>query len=668
MKKGEREFAFFLMCFRNYFVHEWLTMFEFVRTHQRLMQFALLLFIFPSFAFVGLESYTRMSDKSNEVAQVAGQAVTRQEWDAAQREQMDRFRQMFGDNFDKKMFDTPAARQEILDNLIAQRALAAAAARDHLVVSDQTLQQTILGIQGMTGADGKFDSERYRATLAMQGMTPAMYEARLRKDMALQQVNAAIQSTAFAPKTVASRLSDLNDQQRDVQELMFKASDFTAQVKVSDDMLKAYYDKNIAQFEVPEQAKAEYVVFNNEAVGAQVSVSDADAKSYYDQNAKRYTTEEQRRASHILVAVKSDAPAAAKTAAKAKADGLLAQIRKNPAELARLAKDNSDDPGSAARGGDLDFFGKGMMVKPFEEASFKLKKGEVSDVVESDFGFHIIMLTDVKPAAVKSFDAVKGEITAEIRKQLAAKKYAEMVEVFTNTVYEQADSLKPVADKLKLKIETAAGLTRKVDPAAAPGTPFNNTKLLAALFSDEAVKNKRNTEAVEVAPNTMVAARIVEYKPATKRPLDEVKDAVRTQVTQEEALKLAVKAGEGKLAAVAAKDDAAGFGETKLVTRMKSTIAEATAVVMKADTSKLPAYVGFTFPGRGYGVYRISKVSQPATVDTARRQTEQQQITNAIAQQEMVAYLEALKLKAKVKINSTALAAPVAADGGSADK
>jgi peptidyl-prolyl cis-trans isomerase D len=656
------------MCFRNHFAHEWLTMFEFVRTHRRLMQFALLLFIVPSFAFVGLDSYTRMSDKGNQVAEVAGTPVTRQELDAAQREQMDRFRQMFGDQFDAKMFDTPEARQEILDNLVAQRALAAAAARDHLVVSDQTLQQTILGIQGMIGADGKFDSERYRGMLAMQGMTPAMYEARLRQDMVLQQVNAAIQSTAFAPKTVANRLSDLNDQQRDVQELLFKASDFAAQVKVSDDMIKAFYDKNIRQYEVPEQATAEYVVFSNEAVGAQVSVSEADAQSYYDQNAKRYTTEEQRRASHILVAVKKDATAEVKTAAKAKAEGLLAQIRKNPAELARLAKDNSDDPGSAARGGDLDFFGKGMMVKPFEEASFKLKKGELSDLVESDFGFHIIMLTDVKPGAVKPFADVKGEITAEIRKQLAAKKYAEMVEVFTNTIYEQSDSLKPVADKLKLKIETADKLTRKVNATAAPGTPYNNVKLLAALFADDAVKNKRNTEAVEVAPNTMVAARIVDYKPATKRPLDEVRDAVRAQVMQEEALKFAIKAGEGKLAAVAAKDDATGFGDAKPVTRMKSPIAEATAAVMKADTRKLPAYVGFTFPGRGYGVYRITKVSLPETVDAERRKTEQQQITNAIAQQEMVAYIDVLKLKAKVKMNPSALAAPVAADGGSGDK
>jgi peptidyl-prolyl cis-trans isomerase D len=633
-------------------------MFEFIRTHQRLMQFLLLLFIFPSFAFFGLEGYTRFRGDDNAVAKVAGQSITQQEWDNAQRRQMERFRQMFGPQFDPKMFDTPEAKQEILENLIAQRVLATEAARNRLSVSDQTLQQTILSIPGLTTSEGKFDSERYKTLLAAQGMTPLMYEARLRQDLTTQQVNAAVQSSAFAPKTVAARLSDLNDQEREVQEQLFKASDFASQVKITDDMLKAYYDKNGSQFQVPEQIKAEYVVLSNQAVADQISVSDADIKSYYEQNAKRYAVEEQRRASHILIAVKKDASDADKAAAKAKAEKLLAQLRKNPGDFARLAKENSQDPGSAERGGDLDFFGKGMMVKSFEDAVYKLKQGEISDLVQSDFGYHIIQLTGVKPASVKSLDEVKGEIAAEIKKQLAAKKYTELAEMFTNTVYEQADSLKPVADKLKLKIETVSNLARQPDPNAAPTAPFNHPKFLAALFSDEAIKNKRNTEAVEVAPNTLVAGHVVEYKPVTKRPFEEVKNIVRERVVQIEAANLAKKAGEARLAELKAKGGAAGFSDAKSISRAKSQgINGAAAVaVMKADVTKLPAYVGVELPGQGYGVYRINKVAQPATADNARRQAEQQQIANALAQQEMHAYLEALKQKAKVKISKPAKA------------
>ena len=638
-------------------------MFEFVRTHQRLMQFALLLFIFPSFAFFGLESYTRMSDKGNEVARVAGQSISQQEWDAAQREQMDRFRQMFGERFDPKMFDTPEAKLSILDNLISQRALEAAVVRDHLTTSTTALQQSILGIPGLLGADGKFDSERYRATLAMQGMTPATYEARLSRDMAVQQMNAAIQNTAFAAKSVTNRLSDLNDQEREVQERLFKASDFIAQVKLSDEKIEQYYNQNASQFAIPEQAKIAYLVLNTDAVASQITVNDSDVKSYYEQNTKRYATEEQRRASHILIAVKKDASAADKTALKAKATALLEKLTKNPADFARLAKENSNDPGSAEKGGDLDYFAKGMMVKPFEAAAFALKQGETSGLVESDFGFHIIRLTGIKPAAVKSLDEVKADITAEIKKQLAAKKYSEMLETFTNTVYEQSDSLQPTADKLKLTIQTAANVSRTVNPAA-PAAVYNNPKFLTALFSDEALKNKRNTEAVEVAPNTMVAGRIVEFKPASKRPLSEVKEMVRTGLTQEEAAKLAIKAGQDALAALKRKDDDSGFAAPRSVNRIKAQLGQATAEVMKADVATLPAFAGSEFPGQGYAVYRITKVVQPTTVDTARRASEQQQIVNAMAQQEMVAYIDVLKKKAKAKITVPVIAAAKdAADG-----
>ncbi|MFJ7566363.1 SurA N-terminal domain-containing protein [Herminiimonas sp. NPDC097707] len=625
-------------------------MFEFIRTHRRLMQFLLLLIILPSFAFVGLESYTSMGDASNTVAKVADQTITQPEWDAAQREQMSRFREMFGDQFDAKMFDTPEAKQEILNNLIAQRVLTAEAKRNKLAVTDQALQQTIVNMGGLTTADGKFDVERYKAILAAQGMTPTMYEARLRQELTSQQVNAAIQNTAFAPDSLAKRLSELGEQEREVQQLAFKKSDYAGQVKVTDDMLKSYYEKS-NQFNVPEQVKAEYVVLTADALAAQINVSDADIKSYYEQNAKHYGVEEQRRASHILIGVNKDASDAEKAAAKTKAEQLLATLRKNPQEFAKLAKENSSDTGSAERGGDLGFFGKGMMVKPFEEAAFKLKQGELSDLVQSDFGFHIIKLTAIKPASTKTLDEVKNEIANDIRKQLVTKKYTETADVFSNTVYEQADSLKAVADKLKLKIETTGDLSRQPNPAVAPTAPYNNQKFLTALFSDESLKNKRNTEAVEVAPNTLIAGRVTEYKPASKRPFDEVKALVHERVVQEEAAALAKKAGEAKLAALQEKDDASGFSATQIVSRAKSQGLNPAVflAVMKADTSKLPAYVGVDVP-QGFGVLRIVRVTQPANVDSAKRQAEHQQITAALAQQETFAYIEALKQKAKVKI------------------
>jgi peptidyl-prolyl cis-trans isomerase D len=628
-------------------------MFEFIRTHQRLMQIVLLLLILPGFALVGVSSYQNRGDAGAGVASVDGQKITQQDWEAAQRKQIDQYRQMLGDKFDQKMFDTPEAKQGVLENLVAERSVNSEVARSKLTVSDATLQKTILEIQAFRKPDGSFDMDQYKAALAAQGMTPQMFDARMRHDMAVQQLAGSVQSTAFVPRSVASRLSDINDQQREVQELLFPAADFTAQVKVTDDMVKAYYDKNPQLFQVPEQVKAEYVVFNADAVEKQVAVSDAEIADFYNKNQKRFATEEKRTASHILITVKRDASAADKAAAQAKAEAVLAAVRKAPNDFAKIAKAQSQDPGSAELGGDLGTVEKGAFVKPVEEAIYKLKEGEVSGIVPSEFGFHIIKVTSIKPAVQKTLEEARPAITAELKKQKMSKKYSELAELFSNTVYEQSDSLKPVADKLGLKIETIDGLGRRPNPALGT-SPVNNDKFLKAIFSADSLKNKRNTEAVEVAPSTLVAGRVVEFKPAAKRPLAEVDAAIRQRVTQEEAARLARQAGEAKLAAVKGSGDAAGFGAAKVVSRTKEPgINPAAAIaVLKADVSKLPAYVGVELPGQGYGVYRIGKVSQPAQADEARRKQEAEQIGRLVGEQEMYNYVEALKQKAKAKITA----------------
>ncbi len=622
-------------------------MFEFVRTHQRLMQFLLLLLIIPSFVLVGRQSYSSFGDSARAVAKVAGQPITQQDWDAALRDQMNRMQQTHGDRFDPKMFETPEAKQDVLDSLIRQRVLAATASRELLTVPDPVLQQTILGMfPNLVGADGKFDRNLFNQLLATQGMTQVSYAARLRQDLVMQQLSGAVHATAFTPKTVATRLSDIGDQERDVRELLFKGQDYAAQVKVTDAMLQDYYTNHAKEFEISERIKAEYVVLDSSVVEAQVTVSDADIKSYYDSNLTRYTTPEERRASHILIAVKKAAPAAEQAAAKAKAESLLAQVRKNPANFAKLAKANSQDMNSAKLGGDLGYFTSGSMIKPFEDAVVKLKQGEISDLVQSDLGYHIIELTAIKPAKVKA------DIGTEIKKQLAAKKFAELAETFSNIVYEQFDSLKSVADKMHLEIQTADNLGRQVNPTVSPKAPFNNQKFLTALYSAESLKNRHNTEAVEIAPNRLIAGHVVDYKPVTKRTFGEVQAIIRDKVRRSEGVVLAKKAGQKKLAALQAQDSTTGFSASQTISRVKSQGVNPLALdaVMKANLSKLPAFVGVELPQQGYALYRIGKVAQPAMLDQTRRIAEQQQITGVLAQQEMRAYIDALKEKTKVKI------------------
>ncbi|MES2039436.1 MAG: SurA N-terminal domain-containing protein [Pseudomonadota bacterium] len=637
-------------------------MFEFIRTHQRLMQILLAVLILPSFVLFGNTDALRSIGKEAGIATVAGAPITQGEFDQALRDQLDRMRQMYGPQFDAKMLNTAEARQGILDELIARKAMAGEIAVKKLAIADATLQDNITKTPGLVKADGHFDNAEYARLLAQQGMTPPMFEQRLRQDMVLQQLLGPVQASAFVSKTVTERLSAINEQEREVQMLMYKPGDFASRVKVTDEMLKAYYEKNTAQFEIPEQINAEYVVLNNEVLAEQTTVSDTDVQTYYKANEKAYTTEEQRRASHILIAAGKDSSDADKAKAKAKAADILAQLRKKPEDFARLAKENSDDPGSREKSGDLDFFAKGAMVPQFDESVFKLKQGDISELVQSEYGFHIITVTGIKPAGVKTLDEVKAQIAADIKKQKAGKAYTEAAETLTNVLYEQGDSLKPAAEKLKLKIQTVNGLSRNSKPGLPATVETNNPKFLKAIFSDDVVKKKHNTEAIEVAPNTLIAGRIVEYKPASKRPFEEVKASIQAQVTATEAAALAEKEGLAKLAALKAADSTAGFTEPKMISRLKNQDIPSAALVdvMRADTQKLPAFVGTHLGNAGYVIFRIGKVTA-GTPDVARRASEAQQLTSMQSAQNLYSYIELLKHKAKVTVNKAAVTAPVTA-------
>lgn len=403
---------------------------------------------------------------------------------------------------------------------------------------------------------------------------------------------------------------------------------------------------------MPEQAKVEYLVLSADALAAGISITPEQLKSYYDSNIARFRTDEQRRASHILIAASKDAPAAERQAAKDKAAKLLEELRKQPDSFADVARKQSQDPGSAEKGGDLGFMGRGALVKPFEDAMYALQPNQLSDVVETDYGYHIIKVTEIKPSQTRPLEAVKPELEAELRKQLAAKLFTEQADAFGNTVYEQSDSLKPAADKFKLTIQTADNVTRAPNPALGANNPLNNEKVLTALFSEDALKNKRNTEAIQVGPETLVAGRVVEYRPASVRPFDAVRDQVRTQYVAEQAAELARKDGEAQLAKLKQSGSADGFGAAVTVSRQQPAGLPPKAVeaVMRADASKLPAMVGVDLGAQGYAIYRIAKVSQPAQANPAQRQADAQQLSQLAGQSELEAFFESLKARSEVEV------------------
>ena len=632
-------------------------MFDFFRKHTRVLQFVLVLLIFPAFVFFGVEGYSNLTEGGNAtVAKVDGRDITQQEWDAAHRDQVERIRRQ-NPGADAKLLDSPEIKRMALDGVVRERVMLAAADKLHLITTDDRLQRLFASdpqFAFLRNPDGSVNKD----VLSAQGMSSELFAQRLRQDLSVRQVVQGIGGSGFAPASATGAALDAMFQQREVQLQRFDAKGQLGKVSPTDADIETYYKDaaNAAQFQAPEQASIEYVVLDLESMKKGIAVPEEDLRKYYAENAKRYTVPEERRASHILIKADKAAPAAEREKAKAKADDLLAQLTKTPAAFAELARKNSEDPGSAAQGGDLDFFARGAMVKPFDDSAFSLKPGEMSGIVESDFGYHIIQLTAVRGGETKPFDAVRAELEDEVRKQLAQKKYSEAAVEFTNLVYEQPDSLKPAVDKFKLEVKTASGVTRSAAPGASG--PLASAKFLDAMFGNDAIRNKRNTEATETAPSQLVSGRIVQYAPARLLPLADVRAKVRERVVATQAAAAARKEGEARLAALKLAPQTVLDAPAQVVSRAQArdlprAVLEA---VLRAPSTGLPAVIGVDLGEQGYAVVKLVKVMgrDPVASDMAQAQAQYLQAWSAAETQ---AYYNALKSRFKVDVKAAAAAA-----------
>ncbi|HSQ80650.1 MAG TPA: SurA N-terminal domain-containing protein [Casimicrobiaceae bacterium] len=630
-------------------------MFDLLHKHKNFAQIVLALVTLP-FAFFGVDYYFRGGDASKAVATVGGSKVEQAEFDNVMREQQARMRQALGSSYDPALVDTPAVRYALLDQLINQRLLENLGSAEHFRVSDGQLRQFIAALPPFQ-ENGTFSATKYNEVLAAQGMTPLMFEQRVRGELALSPLQDPIVGASFASEASVRHFLALAEQTREVAVASVAAGPLEKSASVTDAEVKAYYDKNPSAFQTPEVAKIEYLTLSQDSLAAQMKIDPATVRQAYEANAKQYSTAEERQASHILIAVKPDATPAEKAEAKAKATALLAKVRANPADFAALAKENSQDPGSAQQGGELGSFARGSMVKPFEDAVFAAKVGDIVGPIETNFGYHIIKVTGITPARVQSFDEVKGRIEADLRREKATQKFASSAEQFQNLVYEQADSLAGAAKALDLKVETTPLMTRAQIQQLAMGNP----KFVQALFSPDSLQAKRNTEAIEVAPNTLMAGRILEYKPATLRPFADVRDEIRKLLTHRAASALAQKAGQEKLALlVTGKTDGdAGlaFGKPMSLSRSQQSKlpADALKAIFEADTRKLPAYVGVADASGDFSIYRIDKVVDAPAPDAAKLASAGSAVGAEVGRELMSAYLASLRAATEVKINQAAL-------------
>lgn len=621
-------------------------MFDSVRNNKTVVQVILALIILP-FAFWGIDSYFGNGGGNSQVASVGDSAISQAAFREALREQQERLRPTLGGQ-DPALLESPELRRAVLDNLVQRRLLDLHAREMKLSVNDEQLKSYIMSAPDLQ-EDGKYSPRLFDMLVASQNKSKTQFEAEIRRTMASQQAIAAVGNASLSGRATADRWLAAQLEEREVSEVVLRAEPFVAQVKLAPDAVKAYYEANTKKFELPEQLRVEYLVLSPATVLSLVQVSASDVQQAFDAATK------------------------ARGELKSRVESLLNEVRKNPARFAEVAKESSDDTGSKANGGDLGFFNKGAMVKPFEDAAFRMKVGEISGPVESDFGFHIIKLVAIrkgsdgeerqashilvaKPTGSKFGDQTRTEIEAELKREQANRKFAEIAEGFSNTVYEQPDSLAPAAEKYKLTIETSDWLRKG---AAAPG-PLANAKLMAALFSDDAIKNKRNTEAVEVAPNVLVSARVREYKPAARQPLETVEPTIAKFLTHQEAARLAAQDGEQKLVRLNKGEKVdLGWSKPHAVTKAMSgeLPPDVLPAIFKADAAKVPAYAGVAAPG-GYVLFRITQVKRFAVEagDTPQARALRGEYARLVAEEELAGWIATLRARYPVEIDQAALA------------
>jgi peptidyl-prolyl cis-trans isomerase D len=623
-------------------------MFDFVHKKRRIVQIIMGLAVLP-FLFWGLESY-QSNEGEDFVAMAAGEKIQRQEFDQAMRNQQESMRATMGENFNDAMLDRPEVRSAVLEGLIQQRLLKHEAASVGLAVLDEQLVEMIQNISAFQ-EDGKFSKERYEELLRGQGMKPRTFEARVRQELMRQQLVAPYSENGFVSDAVAEKLMRLSEEQRDISLVQIRPAEFLARIKPDDGAIKVYYDTHQAEFQLPEQVQVEYVVLSLEELAKQSPVSTEEAMKYFDEHKSEFGQTEERRASHILLSAPASASDAERQAARARAEQLVNQARKAPQSFAALAKQYSQDPGSAANGGDLGYFGRNMMVKAFEDAVFQMKPDEISDIVETDFGFHIIKLTAIRDPKPVSFNEVKGQVEQQIKNEKAAKLFGEVADGFGNLVYEQSDSLQPAAEKFGLPVKRSGWIGR--DSGEPPY--LNNGRLLQAIFSEDALKNKRNTEAVEVAPNTLVAAKVLDHRPARMPSIAELRDRISSLIVQKEARALAVKEGREKLAQLHAGQRAdISWGAEQRVSRKdpQGVDNETLRAAFKTDATALPSYTGVENPEGGFTLVRVSRVIQPEMPDVATRRAFAKQLQQLLTQEELTSYLAGVRTRYDVSVKS----------------
>ncbi|MGH8373171.1 MAG: SurA N-terminal domain-containing protein [Gammaproteobacteria bacterium] len=616
----------------------------------------ILVLIIGPFALWGINSYfTASADTA--VASVNGTDITPQAFTEAYQQQYQRMEQMFGAAFKPEMIDEKQLREEVLQRLINQTLVDQQLAKRHYGIGNSQLIEAVQQIPAFQ-VDGKFSTQVYNTTLQSVGLTPTTFEQQERESIAAQQLQSGIQNSAFITEPELKRAVAIRDEQRQMEYLTVASKNYLNRAKIADTDIAAYYKAHADQFMTPEKVTLSYVELDQAQLAKDVKPTEADLQAAYQQQIASFQQQETRQAQHILIAVSGSDPKA-DAAAKAKAEDIFKQLEAG-ADFAKLAAKYSDDPGSAKNGGDLGWVSHGMMVKPFEDALFSIKKvGDIAGPIRSKYGYHIIKLDGIRAGKTKPFSEVRAQLAAGYAQKKAEDEYYALGDQLANLAYEHPDSLDTVSKQLNLPVNAVTDVTRDAGTGIAA-----NPAVRKAAFSEGVLNQGLNSEPVQLGTNHVAVIRVKGHTPSEQKPLAEVRSEIVKLLQQQQAekqaaqvasdIKTALEAGQAP-AAVAHKYDAK-LVAAKYVERHDSSVPTPLLNAVFAATrpaAKQPAIEAVGLESGDQAVFILSDVKPGdlAGMDKQHTQTSSRDLMRMNAQAEFAAYLANLRQQAKIKIN-----------------
>jgi peptidyl-prolyl cis-trans isomerase D len=621
-------------------------MLHFIRDHAQgwIAWFIVGLISIP-FALWGVNSYlTGPSDVV--VAEVNGAPIKQAELQQSLQQYRDQMRNTLGEQFDPDMFEGPMVRRNVLDGLIEQKLIQDANKALGQQISDAEVSQVIRTTPAFQ-RDGQFDPEYYAMVLARVGYNPASYEAQLRADLLAQQLTQNIQTTAIATEQEVNTLLRLEKQKREIAYGVVPVQDYLEQVTVSDDEVKQFFDNNQANYTAPEQIKLNYIQLSVDEIAQSLDVDDTELKQFYADNKDKFVGPEQRRASHILIEG-NDADALASIES-------IQQRLQQGEDFAALATESSQDPGSAAQGGDLGFFQRDVMEPAFEEAVFALEQvGEISEPVKTEFGYHLIKLTGIRHAEGKSFAEVRDEVEALYRRQQAETVFYDKAEELANLSYENPDNLDVAAEALELDVKTTASFTR----SGAESGIASEQKVINAAFSEDVLQNNLNSAVIELSDTNLVVIHKNQHIPSTVLPFESVAPAIQEQLKFEKASDSAREQGESILAELKSGATAetllGNWQAPAFYARNSEEIS--TQILQRAFSMPKPGaepqFQGFTANNGNYVLLKLTAIEDGNSADVAQQEQQalKAQLARIQANAELQAFIDSLRAEANIKI------------------